>query len=737
MALNAGCITSVDLNPYLVDRDTGAPLAGGFISFYEDNSRTTPKTVYQITGSPPNYTYAPLSNPIQLSATGTIVDTNGNNCALYYYPYDGVPSSDPDAEIGELELYYIEVTNSLGVVQFTREAWPNVTSETNPLDASSNTIVNLLSNPQFTEVLFPNNSLSIAYTGAVTGDYTTIAPDWDLVYDHTTSGTISVMRTPIAGSALVPTNPPYTLTITPGAGITKIYLRQRLYGNSGLWCNQPDQDFGWMVTNIVLGPEDSATIQYEPSTGMIQPLFNYTNPDGVIGEFSQCEQLEASNNTDTPPTAYVDITVIIPKVGATTLTSIQVCALQAPVANGSVEFEQTPINRQRDQLFHYYQAGLLAKPINSFLIGWDFPYNPAQLLSDTVAPIASGSNTSNYVWDQTILFQSATSGASVSRATNMGITITAAANGQVALIQYLDQKTARDLLSGALSVNIEGVANATITGKVTLWYTTGTPLPTLPASIVGTLDSTGGIATFNQASGGTWTQVARTGRIDASWTIGASPVSLPFNGWEDTGTGSTTATYFAIVVGSSALTSGNAITFSSISLVPGDIATKPAPKTQTEVLLDCQRFYEKSYELQTLPGTVTTNNMVIAQQSAGYYYSPPFYVQGCLSTFQLTYQQGKRVASPIITFYSPNSGTAANVYFIVKYPTFSGLNKDTLLTYWSALSVDHDRATYAPTDAGSTIATTGKSFSVGGDLFYFPTAYIEYHYTIDARLGVV
>ena len=139
MSLDPGCITSVDLNPYLVDKDTGAPLAGGFIRFYEDDSRTTPKAVYQLTGSPPAYTYTALPNPIQLSATGTIVDSSGNNCALYYYPYD---------EFGNLQLYYIEVTNSLGVNQFTREAWPNITEETNPLGIETNTIENLLSNPQ-------------------------------------------------------------------------------------------------------------------------------------------------------------------------------------------------------------------------------------------------------------------------------------------------------------------------------------------------------------------------------------------------------------------------------------------------------------------------------------------------------------------------------------------------------------------------------------------------------------
>ena len=116
--LNANYVAALDLNPYFVDKSTGTPLSGGTISFYEDNNRTTAKPVYELVQGgaiPLNYSYAPFSNPIILSGVGTVVDNNGNQAALYYFPYD---------EFGNVQLYYIECYDANGLLQFTREAWP-------------------------------------------------------------------------------------------------------------------------------------------------------------------------------------------------------------------------------------------------------------------------------------------------------------------------------------------------------------------------------------------------------------------------------------------------------------------------------------------------------------------------------------------------------------------------------------------------------------------------------------
>src|SRR5574337_1010397 len=94
-------IASTSLEEYFVDENTGLPLAGGSVYFYKDTARTVPKLVYELTGDPNTvggYSFAPLPNPVQLSATGTFMDNNGNNIAVYYNPFD--------AE-GNLELYYV------------------------------------------------------------------------------------------------------------------------------------------------------------------------------------------------------------------------------------------------------------------------------------------------------------------------------------------------------------------------------------------------------------------------------------------------------------------------------------------------------------------------------------------------------------------------------------------------------------------------------------------------------
>lgn len=162
MALNPKYVTAPSIQSYLVDKDSGLPLSGGKIFYYRDTNRTELKSVYELQGNQANYTYAPLPNPVILSAVGTIQDNNGNDVIPYYYPFD---------EFGDVDLYYIVVQNSLGVPQFTRQAWPNPDFDNEP--ASSDDRFNYIPNGQLlAHTDLPDNELVAGSNVIAQGGFT-------------------------------------------------------------------------------------------------------------------------------------------------------------------------------------------------------------------------------------------------------------------------------------------------------------------------------------------------------------------------------------------------------------------------------------------------------------------------------------------------------------------------------------------------------------------------------------
>jgi hypothetical protein len=596
MPLDPRYITDLSLEQYFVDKDTGEPLAFGTVEFWQDDNRVVPKLVFELTGAPPNYTYTALPNPITLSAVGTISDINGNNVALYYYPFDA---------LGNIQLYYVVIRNSLGVIQFTREAWPNTTSGANPA-ATDVGLSNELSNPQFVDVSFlPNNPDILAFVGAATTTVP-IAPRWDLVVQHTNNTTVTVTRTAVAGISAYPGNPPYTLTILPGLNIAALTLRQRLDNNPDVFARAVGGQNGYLATSILLAPLTTLSISYQPNGQPAQVLLNANNVGGVYAEFTNTVQLLPANNPSTADTGYVDILLNLPIVGASTFSNVQIVGLNSNLQG--VTYDQVTSNREKDQLFNYYNPLLQAKPIPSYLVGWDFPFNPTQFLGPTLAASAAGVNTSRYVWDQTIVFQSANNGPAISRsaAGNGALRITATNATQFALIQYLPQAMARKILNNRLSVNVSALTPFAggLTGTISLWSTVDGALPSTTgnASIIATIDANGKPATFN----GNWVEVPRSGLGNAQFVVGNSATTnfnnYGFSGWTLNGAGQTnTATFFAIVVGFAQLGAAGTIDFNSISLVPGDIPTEPAPKLDSEIILDCVRYYQKTFAPATIP----------------------------------------------------------------------------------------------------------------------------------------
>ena len=604
--LDTRYITSSDLEQYFVDKSTGQPLAGGQVFFYEDINRTTPKPVYQLTYNSMTkiYSYTALPNPLTISATGNFDDGNNNNIAVYYFPYD---------EFGNLQLYYVVVTDANMLLQFTRDAWPFPASGATGgggggTSSTTLSLNNMLTNPQFTTVNFiAGSTITIPYTSA--GVSVLIAPGWTLNVQASGTGSLTVAQTPVAGSTAYPYNPPFVLTITPGQFITSLIVQQQFNNN-------PD----WAASNflsgsILLAPNSALVMQYVQSNALTTPVIILTASNTSVNwtQYNATVSLPAATNPQNGLTGYDLIQLSLPLVAQTTFSNVQVVPLLSNVA--ITTFDQTPVNRQVDQMFNYYLPLLSYKPIPSFLIGWDFSLNPAQPLGANCGPFATGANSSNYIWDQTILFQGENNNLTVVRnISNRSLNVIAgASNDSFAVIQYLDLNTAREILQNPLSVNVSGLSGG-FNCCISLWYTTDTTLPSTIGSnksLVATLSSTGKPLSFN----GNWIEIPRSGAGngtspsllgDATFvmtpTSTGDVVDHGFAGWDLAGnTGTLAATYFAIVVGCGELLANQSIDFFSISLVPGSIPTRPAPQSAGAVLAECQEFYEMSFPVNTVP----------------------------------------------------------------------------------------------------------------------------------------
>ncbi|NHJ40456.1 MAG: hypothetical protein FK731_10530 [Asgard group archaeon] len=169
MGLDSRYIPAFNLQKEIIDKNTGFSLAGGKVYFYKDTARTTLKKIYQISGTPPNYTYIELPNPITLNSIGTFQNTTGDDVIVYYYPYDAD---------GKIELYYIEVESATADPQFTREGQPNISAEAETVDD----VKNYIPNGQFLD-----HAVSSI---AVNSEYTTIARGgWQFARSPTSTAT--------------------------------------------------------------------------------------------------------------------------------------------------------------------------------------------------------------------------------------------------------------------------------------------------------------------------------------------------------------------------------------------------------------------------------------------------------------------------------------------------------------------------------------------------------------------
>jgi hypothetical protein len=123
-------VAAAMLQDYIVDKDSGFPLANGLVSLYIDTQRQTFKNWYYQTGVPGAYTYIPLDNPMNLSSVGTIQDPNGNDVIPYYYPFEENDENTPEKYY--ITVYSVDSNGNAAVLQFTRENFPPIQEEEGP-----------------------------------------------------------------------------------------------------------------------------------------------------------------------------------------------------------------------------------------------------------------------------------------------------------------------------------------------------------------------------------------------------------------------------------------------------------------------------------------------------------------------------------------------------------------------------------------------------------------------------
>lgn len=117
MAINPDLLIAAPvLQDYLVDKD-GTPMSAGTVTCFQDNSRTTLKNWFYQSGTPGNYTFIPLPNPLTLSAAGTITDGNGVDTIPFFYPF-----SELDETVAQ--PYYITIVNYAQTNMITRANFP-------------------------------------------------------------------------------------------------------------------------------------------------------------------------------------------------------------------------------------------------------------------------------------------------------------------------------------------------------------------------------------------------------------------------------------------------------------------------------------------------------------------------------------------------------------------------------------------------------------------------------------
>ena len=161
---------------------------------------------------------------------------------------------------------------------------------------------------------------------------------------------------------------------------------------------------------------------------------------------------------------------------------------------------------------------------------------------------------------------------------------------------------------------------------------------------------------------------------------------------------SAATTGIEIVFSVGAQTSGT-WTIDNVQLEAGPLATPFERRNIPQELVNCQRYYSKSYAINTVPGTVTNSGCISIEGLAG---SPTYLGNSTRLVVPMR-------STPNVTYYSPSSSTSGRI------------------GYWGGSSV------LATTSYGSGLSGITDS-SIGAQLINISTSAIYWHYTAESEL---
>ena len=656
--------------------------------------------------------------PIRYLANGTLpVDIyfiSGHVYRLEFRQNDGtVPPSQNDPLIYEVNNYIAGDGGST------------------PIDTVAQTSSNQITNPQFSLINFVNPLTLSSVTDPTPIE---LAPGWTLELVGT--GSVTLSQVAFNNDEKNPTNAPYALRVTTsGWDDNGIILRQRFEQNGMLWANK---FVSTTVTARVQGAFQTirATLVDSNNT-LLATILAPVVVNAAFVEYRDFGALIDTTNPDIPPAAYIDYRLYLPKDSDIYVTSIQVVVQDTEITPG---FEQDTINRQIDHTFNYYNLPLQYKPIPSLLTGWDFNLNPAQFSGGASQTISASNAT--YIWDQTVC-KSASGNVAVARSAITGGFQATNAGATTAwyMLQYLSGAQARAMLGNELSVNIHAYktqVGSDVTARVYLYRgSAAATIPTVPGT-----NSIGTIATSGEftLTASNWTLIPRgtlnqaQGILQEVSTLDYSTLNedgdLRFNGWEIIDSAEIADTdKFAIVVTFQTASASTVVTVDSISVVPGSIATRPAPQTRQQVLEECEYYFEKSTDQGVFPTAGTLAGALLSEQYA--YGVTGVSISISPRSFAIQYNTKKRaIGTPVLYSLSGTVNQVSVTGYNGSAQPIAPMNVSS--SNWTAGELGERGCTFIAANRATVLATNGVAFNQN-----FAEGLILYQYYVDTRLGVV